>query len=144
MTAPMFPDRSIQQLPDADPGETREWLEALDQVVAVEGEARAHYLLARLVERARELGTVVAGSATTDYINTIPVAAQPPYPGDPALEARIRACVRWNAVAMVDRANHRSDGIGGHLSTYASTATLFEVGFNHFFRGRDGGAGRSD
>ena len=137
----MFPDRSVHQLPDADPGETREWLDALDQVVATEGEVRAHYLLARLVERARELGTVVAGSATTDYINTIPVGTEPDYPGDRELEYRIRACVRWNAVAMVQRANHRSDGLGGHLSTYASAATLFEVGFHHFFRGRDAAGG---
>ncbi len=138
----MFLDGSIHQLPDIDPGETSEWLDSLDAVIDVKGKARAHYLLARLMERARDQGAPVPAMVTTDYINTIPPEQEPWFPGDEHLERRIRAFIRWNAVAMVDRANHRFDGLGGHLSTYASAASLYEVGFNHFFRGKgDGGAG---
>ena len=138
----MFSDGSIHQLPDVDPLETTEWLESLDSVIAVKGKARAHYLLARLMERAREQGSFVPAMVTTDYINTIPPEQEPWFPGNEDIERRIRAFVRWNAVAMVDRANHRFDGLGGHLSTYASAASLYEVGFNHFFRGKgDGGYG---
>ncbi len=138
----MFSDGSIHQLPDIDPQETSEWLESLDSVIDVKGKARAHYLLARLMERARDKGASVPAMVTTDYINTIPPEQEPWFPGNEFLERRIRAFVRWNAVAMVDRANHRFDGLGGHLSTYASAASLYEVGFNHFFRGKgDGGCG---
>src|SRR5215475_3639413 len=138
----MFVDGSINQLPDIDPQETIEWLESLDAVIDVKGKARAHYLLARLMERAREKGAAVPAMVTTDYINTIAPEQEPWFPGDEHIERRIRAYVRWNAVAMVDRANHRFDGLGGHLSTYASAAALYEVGFNHFFRGKsDGGYG---
>jgi pyruvate dehydrogenase E1 component len=138
----MFSDGSIHHLPDVDPQETSEWLESLDAVIDVKGKARAHYLLARLMERARDKGAAVPAMVTTDYINTIPPEQEPWFPGDEHLERRIRAFVRWNAVAMVDRANHRFDGLGGHLSTYASAASLYEVGFNHFFRGKgDGGFG---
>ncbi len=138
----MFSDGSIHQLPDVDPQETAEWLESLDAVIGVKGKARAHYLLARLMERAREQGSFVPAMVTTDYINTIPPEQEPWFPGNEDIERRIRAFVRWNAVAMVDRANHRFDGLGGHLSTYASAASLYEVGFNHFFRGKgDGGFG---
>jgi pyruvate dehydrogenase E1 component len=138
----MFIDGSIHQLPDIDRQETAEWLESLDTVIDVKGRARAHYLLARLMERARQKGAAVPAMVTTDYINTIPPEQEPWFPGDEHLERRIRAFVRWNAVAMVDRANHRFDGLGGHLSTYASAASLYEVGFNHFFRGKgDGGFG---
>ena len=138
----MFIDGSIHQLPDIDPQETAEWLESLDAVIDVKGKARAHYLLARLMERARDKGAFVPAMVTTDYINTIPPEQEPWFPGDEDIERRIRAFVRWNAVAMVDRANHRFDGLGGHLSTYASAASLYEVGFNHFFRGKgDGGFG---
>ncbi|HET9729879.1 MAG TPA: pyruvate dehydrogenase (acetyl-transferring), homodimeric type [Acidimicrobiia bacterium] len=138
----VFIDGSIHQLPDIDPAETAEWLESLDAVVDVKGKARAHYLLARLMERAREKGAVVPAMVTTDYINTIPAEHEPWFPGDEFIERRIRAYIRWNAVAMVDRANHRFDGLGGHLSTYASAASLYEVGFNHFFHGKsDGGYG---
>ena len=138
----MFSDGSIHQLPDVDPQETGEWLESLDAVIDVKGKARAHYLLARLMERAREKGSFVPAMVTTDYINTIAPEQEPWFPGNEDIERRIRAFVRWNAVAMVDRANHRFDGLGGHLSTYASAASLYEVGFNHFFRGKgDGGFG---
>ncbi|HEY5077137.1 MAG TPA: pyruvate dehydrogenase (acetyl-transferring), homodimeric type, partial [Acidimicrobiia bacterium] len=138
----MFSDGSIHQLPDVDPQETGEWLESLDAVIDVKGKARAHYLLARLMERAREKGSFVPAMVTTDYINTIAPEQEPWFPGDEDIERRIRAFIRWNAVAMVDRANHRFDGLGGHLSTYASAASLYEVGFNHFFRGKgDGGFG---
>jgi pyruvate dehydrogenase E1 component len=138
----MFSDGSIHQLPDVDPQETNEWLESLDSVIDVKGKARAHYLLARLMERAREKGSFVPAMVTTDYINSIPPEQEPWFPGNEDIERRIRAFVRWNAVAMVDRANHRFEGLGGHLSTYASAASLVEVGFNHFFRGKgDGGFG---
>jgi len=138
----MFSDGSIHQLPDVDPQETGEWLESLDAVIDVKGKARAHYLLARLMERAREKGSFVPAMVTTDYINSIAPEQEPWFPGNEDIERRIRAFVRWNAVAMVDRANHRFDGLGGHLSTYASAASLYEVGFNHFFRGKgDGGFG---
>ena len=133
---------SCTQLPDIDPQETAEWLESLDAVIDIGGRARARYLLARLMERAREQGVGVPAMVTTDYINTIPPEQEPWFPGDEDLERRIRAFIRWNAVAMVDRANHRFDGLGGHLSTFASAAALYEVGFNHFFRGKgDGGSG---
>jgi pyruvate dehydrogenase E1 component len=135
-------DGSIHQLPDVDPQETAEWLESLDAVIDAKGKARAHYVLARLMERAREKGAQVPAMVTTDYINSIAPEQEPWFPGDEHLERRIRAYVRWNAVAMVDRANHRFDGLGGHLSTYASSASLVEVGYNHFFRGKgDGGFG---
>jgi pyruvate dehydrogenase E1 component len=138
----MFSDGSIHQLPDVDPQETDEWLESLDAVIDVKGKSRAHYLLARLMERAREKGAFVPAMVTTDYINTIAPEQEPWFPGNEDIERRIRAFIRWNAVAMVDRANHRFDGLGGHLSTYASAASLYEVGFNHFFRGKgDGGFG---
>jgi pyruvate dehydrogenase E1 component len=111
-------------------------------VINVRGKSRAHYLLARLMERARDQGVGVPAMVTTDYINTIPAEQEPWFPGDEYIERRIRAFTRWNAAIMVDRANHRYDGLGGHLSTYASAAALYEVGFNHFFRGKsDGGSG---
>src|SRR6476620_9539984 len=138
----MFLDGSIHQLPDIDQAETSEGLDSLDAVVDSRGKARAHYLLARLMERAREKGVGVPLMVQTDYINTIPPEQEPWFPGDEYIERRIRAFIRWNAVMMVDRANHRFEGLGGHLSTYASAAALYEVGFNHFFRGKDdGGAG---
>ena len=139
----MFIDGFVHQLPDIDPARDRGVARSLDAVIDVEGRSRAHYLLARLMERAREQGRRRARRwCTTDYINTIPPEQEPWFPGDEYIERRIRAFIRWNAVAMVDRANHRFDGLGGHLSTYASAAALYEVGFNHFFRGKgDGGYG---
>ncbi len=138
----MFIDGFVHQLPDVDPQETKEWLESLDAVIAAEGRSRARYLLARLMERAREQAVGVPAMVTTDYINTIPAEQEPWFPGDETLERRIRAHIRWNAMAMVDRSNHRFDALGGHLSTFASAAALYDVGFNHFFRGKsDGGRG---
>jgi len=120
---------------DFDAIETREWLEALDDVIATRGEERARFLMQRLQDHAYRR-TVPLPSPTTPYVNTIPRHEQPPFPGDRALERRIKSLVRWNATAMVVRANRHEDGIGGHIATYASAATLYEVGFNHFFRGR--------
>jgi pyruvate dehydrogenase E1 component len=135
-------DGYSHQLPDIDPSETREWLDSLNSVVDIRGKARARYLLARLLARARELQVGVPAMVSSDYINTIPPEQEPWFPGDEHIERRIRAFIRWNAMAMVTRANRRFDGLGGHLSTYASSASLYEVGFNHFFRGKsDGGFG---
>jgi pyruvate dehydrogenase E1 component len=121
---------------DPDPAETQEWLDSVDALVAVEGTDRAGRLLGRVAARARGAGVHIGTAVATEYVNTIGPGSEPPYPGDEALEARIRHFVRWNAAVMVARANHRADGIGGHLATYASAATLYEVGFNHFFRAR--------
>ena len=115
------------------------WLEAFDAVVREQGRTYGQSLLERLMARAHELGLPLPPSLTTPYVNTIPLAEQPPYPGDRQIERLIKNVIRWNAMAMVVQANKRSSGIGGHISTYASCATLFEVGFNHFFRGPDNG-----
>jgi pyruvate dehydrogenase E1 component len=133
----MFFDEFKQQLPDIDEAETREWLESLDQVAADGGENRARFLLFKLLKRARQLQIGVPALTRTRYINTISPEQEPYFPGDELLERRIRRLIRWNAVAMVLRANNRFAGIGGHLATYASAASLYEVGFNHFFRGKD-------
>ena len=127
------------QLPDTDPEETQEWLDSLDAVVNSSGGQRGRYLLRRLLDRADELGTGLSGTVQTPYVNTIPTADQPFFPGDEYIERRIRAFIRWNAAVMVVKANKRADGIGGHLSTFASSAALYEVGFNHFFRGKEDG-----
>jgi len=129
-----------QQLFDADPQETKEWVESLDAVLAQEGPERARFILRRVLKRARmqHLGLELI---QTPYINTISPEQEVPFPGDEEMEKRIRRIVRWNAMAMVTRANHRFPGIGGHLSTYASAASLYEVGFNHFFRGKADGSG---
>ena len=121
---------------DVDPTETLEWLESLDYVIEGKGAERAAFLLEKLRSRAGEKGVVVSSAATTPYINTISADSQPPYPGNREIERRIKSIIRWNAMAMVVRGNKASDGIGGHISTYASAATLYEVAFNHFFRGR--------
>ncbi|MFL6464280.1 MAG: pyruvate dehydrogenase (acetyl-transferring), homodimeric type, partial [Bryobacteraceae bacterium] len=119
---------------DLNPQETSEWLEALDQVVDEAGPDRATYLLEKLLSRAADFG-VATPKTRIPYLNTIPVHEEVPYPGDRTLERRIKSLVRWNAAAMVVRANKYDPNIGGHISTYASLATLSEVGFNHFFRG---------
>ncbi len=133
----MYIDDFKQQLPDIDETETREWLESLDQVLDQAGENRARFLMFKLLKRARQLQIGVPALTQTRYINTISPEQEPWFPGDEQLERRIRRLIRWNAVAMVLRANVRFPGIGGHMSTYASAATLYEVGFNHFFRGKD-------
>jgi len=119
--------------------ETREWLESLDYVLKHSGADRVRDLLRELDLYAYEVGVRLPFSANTPYINTIPAEEQPPYPGNREIERRIKSIIRWNAMAMVVRANRASPGIGGHISTYASAATLYEVGFNHFFRGSDNG-----
>ena len=138
-------DGFVDQLYDADPGETREWLESLDAVAAQRGAGRAEYLMHRLMGRSNDLGLGVPAPVRTPYVNTIPLVdeqAQYWFPGDFEKERRIRAFIRWNAAVMVVKANKAADGIGGHLATYASSAALYEVGFNHFWRGKDdGGAG---
>ncbi len=127
---------------DPNPGDTEAWLESFDEVVQSDGPERGNFLLDRLVARAISSGLPRLFSANTPYINTISAERQPAYPGDLDLERRIRAIVRWNAMAMVVRANRAFDGLGGHISTYASCASLYDVGFHHFFRaGSDDVAG---
>ncbi|MBL8139006.1 MAG: pyruvate dehydrogenase (acetyl-transferring), homodimeric type [Acidobacteria bacterium] len=121
--------------------ETREWLESLDYVLQHGGPARVGRLLGELGRYAQQSGVKLPFTANTPYINTIHADEQVPYPGSREIERRIKSLVRWNAMAMVVRANREEDGIGGHISTYASAATLYEVAFNHFFRGRDGHEG---
>jgi pyruvate dehydrogenase E1 component len=125
------------QLPDIDPDETAEWLTSLDAVVESSGRARARFLMLKLLERAREKSVGVPALRSTDYINTIPPEREPWFPGDEHVERRIRAYIRWNAAIMVSRANRPEVGVGGHIATYASAASLYEIGFNHFFRGKD-------
>jgi pyruvate dehydrogenase E1 component len=135
-------DGISHQLPDVDPEETAEWLDSFDAVVDARGRTRARFLLMKLLERARTKQVDFPATVSTPYVNSIPRDEEPWFPGDEHIERRIRAYIRWNAAVMVTRANHRSEGIGGHLSTYASSASLYEVGFNHFFRGKaDGGHG---
>jgi len=135
----MIIDGFTHQIPDTDPDETREWLESLDTVISAEGPARARFLMAKLIERARAQNVGVPASVSTPYINTIPAEHEAWFPGDEDIEQRIRRFVRWNAAVMVVKANHEAEGIGGHLSTFASSAVLYEVGFNHFFRGKGDG-----
>jgi pyruvate dehydrogenase E1 component len=132
-------DDFIHQFHDSDPLETDEWMASLDAVVAAGGPVRARYLLSKLIERAHLNSLGLPTITTTPYVNTIAPDEEPEFPGDEHLERRIRRFVRWNAAVMVVKANHREKGIGGHLSTYASSATLYEIGFNHFFRGKDDG-----
>jgi pyruvate dehydrogenase E1 component len=134
-------DQFKHQLPDQDPAETEEWLESLDAVVEQAGRERARFILFRLLKRARQLQVGLPPLTQTRYVNTISPEQEPDFPGDEEMELRIRRMIRWNALAMVLRANTKFEGIGGHLSTYASAASLYEVGFNHFFRGRDDGPG---
>nr|WP_246568824.1 pyruvate dehydrogenase (acetyl-transferring), homodimeric type [Polymorphospora rubra] len=125
------------QLPDIDPEETSEWVESLDGVIDDGGAKRARYVMLRLLERARERQVGVPPLTTTDYINTIAPEREPWFPGDEAVERRIRAYIRWNAAMVVHRAQRPEIGVGGHISTYASAASLYEVGMNHFFRGKN-------
>ncbi|MBS0325620.1 MAG: pyruvate dehydrogenase (acetyl-transferring), homodimeric type, partial [Proteobacteria bacterium] len=124
----------MDRVPDLDPQETREWLDALDGVLAYAGPDRAHFLIEQLIDRARRSGAYLPFSANTAYVNTIPAAAQVPIPGDQEIEHRIRSYTRWNAMAMVVRANRHSN-VGGHIASFASAATLYDVGFNHFWHG---------
>ncbi|MFF0470641.1 pyruvate dehydrogenase (acetyl-transferring), homodimeric type [Micromonospora zamorensis] len=134
---PVISDGLPSQLPDIDPDETSEWVESLDGVIDERGAKRARYVMLRLLERARERQVGVPPLTTTDYINTIPSEREPWFPGDEHVERRIRAYVRWNAAMLVHRAQRPEIGVGGHISTFASSASLYEVGFNHFFRGKN-------
>ncbi len=124
-------------LPDIDPEETGEWLESFDGMLDRSGPARARYLMLRMLERAGERRVAIPALTSTDYVNTIPTENEPWFPGDEEVERRFRAWIRWNAAIMVHRAQRPGVGVGGHISTYASSAALYEVGFNHFFRGKD-------
>src|SRR4051795_2507311 len=135
----MIIDGFVHQLPDVDPEETQEWLDSLSAVVDAQGKTRARFLMSKLLERARELQVGHPATVSTPYVNTIPPEQEPWFPGDEYIERRIRAYIRWNAAVMVVKANKHAEGIGGHLSTYASSASLYEVGFNWFFRGKEGG-----
>lgn len=119
---------------DLDPVETQEWLDALESVLDREGEDRAHYLMTRMGELATRSGTPLPYGITTPYRNTIPVTREAKMPGDLFMERRIRSLVRWNALAMVMRANLKDPDLGGHISTFASSATLYDIGFNYFFQ----------
>jgi pyruvate dehydrogenase E1 component len=127
----------VDRSSDPDPAETAEWLEALESVFRTEGIERGHYLIERLIDQARRSGAHLPYSATTAYLNTIHLRDEPQMPGEPGLEYRIRSLVRWNALAMVVQANRENAELGGHIATFASAATLYDVGFNHFWRGPD-------
>ena len=126
---------------DSDPEETRDWIESLDAVIRVEDSSRALFLLRQLDEHAKELGLVAAAAPFSAYRNTIPIERQGIYPGDLEIEERLTAIMRWNALAMVMRANQAYGELGGHIASYASAAEIFEVGFNHFFRAAHQGQG---
>ena len=117
---------------DADPQETQEWTEALQGVIANEGPKRAHYLIEKVIGQAREAGVDIPYSANTEYINTIPADQQPKYPGNADMEIKIHSYIRWNAMAMVVRAN-KDTNVGGHIASFASAAALYDVGFSHFW-----------
>jgi pyruvate dehydrogenase E1 component len=131
------PDQIVDQLVDIDPSETAEWKASFDAALANAGPVRARYLMLSLLKRAQEKNIGIAGLRATDYINSIPSESEPAFPGDEAIERRIRQYNRWNAAMLVHRAQRPGVGVGGHISTYASSASLYEVGFNHFFRGQD-------
>ena len=135
----MIIDGFHHQIPDTDPAETEEWLDSIDTVIDGEGQARARFLMSKMISHVRARNVDVPASVSTPYINTIPPDQEAWFPGDVALERRIRRFTRWNAAIMVIKANKESEGIGGHLSTFASSAMLYEVGFNHFFRGNEDG-----
>ena len=125
------------QLPDIDPDETHDWLDSFDSLIDERGPERARYVMLRLLERAREKRVGVPALRSTDYINTIPPEREPWFPGDEDIERRIRAFIRWNAAVMVSDANRPGLEVGGHIATYQSSASLYEIGFNHFFKGHD-------
>jgi pyruvate dehydrogenase E1 component len=123
----------MERLQDIDPLETREWVDSLEAVLEIEGPERAHFILEQLVDKARRSGAYLPYRAQTAYINTIPPHLEEHAPGDHAIEARLRSYVRWNAVAMVLRAGKKDLELGGHIASFASAATLYDVGFNHFW-----------
>src|SRR6478735_5858658 len=131
----------MDELRDVDPAETREWLDSLDGIIEVEGQDRAAFLLDELLDRARRRGTPVPYSAATPYLNTIPPDREAQHPGDRAIEHRIRSAIRWNALAIVLRANKESSELGGHIASFQSAATLYDTGFMHFWRAPSEGHG---
>jgi len=133
----LIKDGFAAQLHDIDPEETDEWLASFDSMLDAGGQQRARYLMLRLLARAKEQHIALPALTTTDYINTIPTESEPFFPGDEEIERRYRGWIRWNAAIMVHRAQRPGIGVGGHISTYASSASLYEVGFNHFWRGKD-------
>ena len=133
---PILHEGMPTQLPDIDPDETADWVASLNEMIQTKGRERARYVMLRLLERAREKNIGLPALASTDFINTIPPEREPEFPGDEHIERRIRSMIRWNAAVMVARANRPGLGVGGHIATYQSAASLYEVGFNHFFRGR--------
>ena len=137
----MIFDKFKIQVPDLDPQETSEWIESIDSVIEHFGPDRAKYILTELIRRARNSGVDILPPSITPYLNTISPDQEPEYPGDEKIEKNIRRLIRWNAAMLVSRANKNFDGIGGHISTYASAASLFEVGLNHFFRGKNNDSG---
>ncbi len=127
---------------DHDPIETQEWIDSLESVLEAEGVERAHYLLESMIEKARRSGAHLPYDATTAYLNTIPAGQEPTMPGDQTIETKIRHAIRWNAMMMVLRGSKKDLELGGHISSFASSAMLYDVGFNHFFRApndKDGG-----
>ena len=136
-TATVIHEGLPTQLPDIDPDETHDWLDSFDALIEERGRGRARNVMLRLLERAREMQVGVPALRSTDYINTIPPEREPWFPGDEDVERRIRAFIRWNAAVMVSDANRKGLEVGGHIATYQSSASLYEVGFNHFFRGKD-------
>ncbi len=131
----------MAEYPDIDPQETQEWMDALESVLANDGEKRVHFLLEKMIDKARRSGTYIPHSANTAYVNTIPYNQEEHTPGDPELEWKIRSLIRWNAMAMVVQANRQSSELGGHIATFASIATLYDVGFNHFFHAKSANHG---
>ena len=129
--------KNIKDILDIDPLETQDWLDSLSALIDEKGLNRAHYIIEKLINHSRSQGIKIPYSANTEYTNTISLAKQEPYPGNRLLERRIKSIIRWNAMAMVVRANRNKHGIGGHISSFASSATLYEVGFNHFFKGQE-------
>ena len=125
------------QLPDIDPEETADWLESLDGLIRDKGRNRARFVMLKLLEEARARQVGLPALRSSDYINTIPPESEPWFPGDEHVERRIRAFIRWNAAIMVSKANRKGLEVGGHIATYQSAASLYEVGFNHFFRGKE-------
>ena len=130
-----------QQLPDRDPQETEEWIDSIASIIDIKGEERARYLLQTLIREARDRNIAIPPLTNSPYVNTIPPESEPDYPGDEILEKKIRRIIRWNAAMMVSKANKKFEGLGGHISTYASAASLYEVGFHHFFKGKNNGIG---
>ncbi|MFT5422220.1 MAG: pyruvate dehydrogenase E1 component, partial [Candidatus Endobugula sp.] len=126
---------------DNDPQETQEWLDSLESIIEVEGGNKAHYILEKLIDKARRSGVNLPYSANTAYVNSIPVDQQQRITGDPEMEHKLRSYIRWNAMAMVTKANLKPGAVGGHIASFSSAATLYDVGFNHFFKGDNYGNG---